>query len=371
MRIFYLTELLSPYRIEWMNLLSRDNEVTAYYISDREETREQEWLSYIKPQFATRRVTRGSVIRQLPSRDYMKRLKEESYDVYVIDGYSSPIKLKTIRFMLKRKKWVYINIDGIDVWRPKSASDIVKNRIKRYVFRSGASFLCGSRIAAQTVIEGGADAGKVHVHPFTSLHDGDILTCEQKRELQKAAKQKLGQEDKRIALAVGRFIPLKQYDRLIEAWKGMPGDCFLYIIGGGEERSDYERLIQEQQVQNIALLDFMLPEKLADYFRAADVFVHPSRTETWGLVINEAMANACPVISTDHCVAAVELIADGAEGYVIPASGLDGLHEKMRLILTDDKLRGAMSAAAIARIRSYTYENLAETHLEIFSETAG
>ena len=371
MKIFYLTELLSPYRIEWMNLLARDNEVTAYYISDSEQTRKQEWLSYIKPQFQTCRVTRGSVIRQLPSRAFYGQLRKEPYDVYIIDGYSSPIKLKTIRFLLKRKKRVYINIDGIDVWRQKSASDIVKNQIKRYVFRSGAYFLCGSKIAAQTVVDGGAEKSKVFVHPFTSLHDGDILTAEQKREQQKTAKEQLGLQGKKLALAVGRFIPLKQYDRLIRSWKDMPDDCLLYLIGGGEERDSYEALIKESDVRNIALMDFMLPEKLADYFRAADVFVHPSSTETWGLVINEAMANGCPVISTDHCVAAVELITDGKEGYVIPAAGLTGLHEKMRLILTDDKLRGAMSEAAIARIRSYTYENLAATHLKIFSETAG
>ena len=370
MNIFYLTELLSPYRIEWMNMLSADNRICAYYVLEEEKTRDQQWLDYKEKQFTVKKVPTSRFTGRLPSKAFLDEILSENFDIYLIDGYSSPIKLKTLRTLLKRGKKVYINIDGIDVWRPRSRSDIIKDRLKHRVFRSGAYFLCGSQLAADTVVAGGADREKVFVHPFTSLHREDIITAAQKAALQKKNKKQLGMECRKLALAVGRFIPLKQYDVLIRAWKDMPGDCFLTIIGGGQEKENYEKLIQALGVGNIALLDFMLPEKLNDYFCAADVFVHTSRTETWGLVFNEAMAKGCPVIATDRCVGAVELITDGEEGYLTAVGDVTTLHERMLRVLTDDGLRAAMSAKAIDRIAPYTYENLAGTHRRIFRETA-
>ena len=167
-------------------------------------------------------------------------------------------------------------------------------------------------------------------------------------------------------MAAGRFIQLKKYDVLIKAWKDMPDNCVLYIIGGGEEKESYERLIKESGVKNIVLMDFMLPEKLSEYFCAADMFVHPSSTETWGLVINEAMAKGCPVISTDRCVAATELIKDGKNGFLTKVGDVGQLRKKMCEVLFDDLLREKMMNNAVKTIEPFTYENLADTHLRIF-----
>lgn len=368
MKIFYLTGLLSPYRIEWMNALSKDNNIAAYYISSDEKTREKDWLNSQKPCFPTKRVTRSKLLRELPAKSFLSEVLSGGFDIYIIDGYSSLIKLKTISKLLKEQKKVCINIDGIDVWREKAKADIIKDAVKRRVFRSGAYFLCGSKIAQKTVIEGGAGEDRAFVHPFTSLHKEDIILPNQKSALQKEYKEKLNLTGKKVALAVGRFIPLKKYDVLMKAWKDMPDDCVLYIIGGGEEKENYERLIKESGVKNIVLMDFVLPKKLSWYFCAADLFVHPSSTETWGLVINEAMAKGCPVISTDRCVAATELIKDGENGFLTKVGDIEQLRQKMREVLFDDMLRGKMMTNAVKTIEPFTYENLADTHRRIFRD---
>ena len=368
MKIFYLTELLSPYRVEWMNMLCDGNEVLACYMTAGEKTRDDRWLADKKPRFKTKQVKMSSALRGMPSREFLSEVRSSDFDIYLIDGYSSPTKLKVIRALLRRNKRVFINIDGIDVWRQKSRSDVIKDHIKKRVYRSGACFLCGSRIAADSVKKGGADEKRVFVHPFTSMHTEDIISYEQKAELQRACKHKLGRENQKLALAVGRFIPLKRYDCLIRAWKDMPADRFLYIIGGGTERKNYEALIKELGVKNIELIDFMLPKQLEDYFRAADLFVHTSETETWGLVFNEAMASACPVIATNRCVGAVELVTDGEEGYLVDVGDEKALREAMEKILGDDELRQKMMKNAAERIQGYTYENLAAQHLKIFRD---
>ena len=353
-----------------MNMLGEHNSVSAYYLKSEEQTRDSRWLNDVKPRFETKRVKRSSLSGSLPSRQFISEVLSADYDVHIIDGYSSPIKLKLIRKLLKKGKKVYINIDGIDIWRPKSKSDIIKDRIKKRVYRSGAHFLCGSQIAADSIISGGADKERVFTHPFTSLHNSDLISFSQKRAEQPALKEKLGLSGKKLVLAVGRFIPLKRYDCLIKAWQNMPQDAVLYIIGGGTEKENYQTLINQTGAQNITLLDFMPPKQLNDYFRAADLFVHTSETETWGLVFNEAMANGCPVIATDRCVGAVELVRDGKEGFLTAVGDEDALNRCINKILADDQLREQMTKNALERIKPYTYENQAAVHTAIFEKTS-
>ncbi len=371
MKIFFLTELLSPYRIEWMNMLSEENSVTAYYLSSAEQTRDDRWLADKKPHFETKPVKRSALSGRLASREFLSKVNSGGFDIYIIDGYSSPIKLKVIKALLRQNRKVFINIDGIDVWRKRRALDFIRDSVKKRTFRSGAYFLCGSEIAADAAIKYGAEKEKVFVHPFTSLHRSDIIRYTQKAGLQRESKLRLGRETQKVVLAVGRFIPLKRYDVLIKAWKNMPADCFLYIIGGGSERKSYEDLMARLGINNAELLDFMLPKQLEEYFCAADLFVHTSETETWGLVFNEAMAKACPVIGTNRCVGAVELIENGVEGYVTEVGDEKALHAAMTKILSDGELRQRMMKNASEKIRNFTYENLTARHLEIFSKALG
>ena len=55
----------------------------------------------------------------------------------------------------------------------------------------------------------------------------------------------------------------------------------------------------------------------------ADIFVHPTETDVWGLVINEAMAHGLPIITTDGCVAGLELVKNNDNGFIIPVNNID------------------------------------------------
>ena len=89
----------------------------------------------------------------------------------------------------------------------------------------------------------------------------------------------------------------------------------------------------------------------------------PTREDIWGLVINEAMAYGLPVITTDRCVAGLELVQDGVSGYLIPTEDPDALEQKIRLALTGDC--GAMGKAAYAAVKPYTIENMVKTHVSV------
>ena len=80
-------------------------------------------------------------------------------------------------------------------------------------------------------------------------------------------------------------------------------------------KKEYINYISEHQLTNVFFFDFMNKELLFKYYQISDLFVLPTREDIWGLVINEAMANGLPIITTDKCVAGKELINDN--GYII------------------------------------------------------
>ena len=365
MKICYITEYFTPYRVEWMNLLSKNNLVEAYYLNSSEKTREPEWLRFIDKDFFSISINEAS---NGSDSLFIKKIKQKKYDIYLVDGYSSTINIKCLFSLLRDDCNVFVNVDGIDLWRRKTIFDTLKGILKKAIFSSGASFLCGSTLAAEHIISKGAKKENVFVHNFTSLHETDIETIEEIKKEKEIYKQKLFPGKCKIALAVGRFIPLKHYDILIDSWVDMPKDYLLCLIGSGVERSKYEAIIEKNQLTNIQLIDHMPPDELKYYFLAADLFVHPSSTETWGLVINEAMSKGLPVITTNRCVAGVELIRNGIEGYVIPVDDTKLMVKYIKLILSDEVFRRELSQNCINRIKGYTLEALADRHLSIFND---
>ena len=74
---------------------------------------------------------------------------------------------------------------------------------------------------------------------------------------------------------------------------------------------------------------------MPDVYKCCDVFVLPSKGpgETWGLAINEAMASSKPVLVSNKCGAAMDLVQDGINGYVFESGQMNSLIEKMKIFI--------------------------------------
>lgn len=166
--------------------------------------------------------------------------------------------------------------------------------------------------------------------------------------------------EEKIVLSVGQFIPRKGFDVLLKAAAGLPADTGVYIVGG-EPTEAYRTLAKG--LDHVHFCGFRKKEALAEYYRAADLFVLPTREDIWGLVINEAMSCGLPVITTDNCVAGLELIREGVNGAIVPVDDVAALEEKMKEILAGDM--EVMGRAALATAGEYTIEAMAKAHLDI------
>jgi glycosyltransferase involved in cell wall biosynthesis len=84
--------------------------------------------------------------------------------------------------------------------------------------------------------------------------------------------------------------------------------------------------------------------ELPDWYAAADALVLPSDSrETWGLVVNEAMAAGLPVVVSDAAGCSVDLVRHGANGFTYPCGDVDALADRLQRIASlDDEQRRAL-----------------------------
>ena len=109
-------------------------------------------------------------------------------------------------------------------------------------------------------------------------------------------------------------------------------------------------------------MGFKRKTELAYYYAMADVFVLPTREDIWGLVVNEAMAFGLPIITTDKCIAGLELV-DDKNGVIIPVNNVYALSNAINYILNNDTEK--MGRVSIDRIKQYTIEKMAKIHSKI------
>lgn len=119
---------------------------------------------------------------------------------------------------------------------------------------------------------------------------------------------------------VGRFIPCKNLENLVEAFKKFP-DCTLTMVGYGE----LEAKLRAAAPKNVKFVGAVENARLPDYYRQNDVFILPSFSETWGVVVEEALNNGLPVIISENVGCNGEAVIDGDTGVVFPVSEPDGI----------------------------------------------
>jgi glycosyltransferase involved in cell wall biosynthesis len=161
-----------------------------------------------------------------------------------------------------------------------------------------------------------------------------------------------------LALFVGRLEKEKGVHVLLDAWRRAElGDqAVLALAGDGPLLGEVANAPEDIQA-----LGFVPRDHLPALYAAADVLVLPSiRTETflepWGLVVNEAMHQGTPVITSDAVGAARGgLVQDGRTGLVVPQGDASALAARLRTIAQNPQLRGALGAAARQEVARFTY----------------
>jgi glycosyltransferase involved in cell wall biosynthesis len=164
-------------------------------------------------------------------------------------------------------------------------------------------------------------------------------------------------------LTSARFIKCKNLDGLIRAYAQYrwcldnAGDGHppwrLVILGDGPERSALEHLVNSEGIQGVSFPGFLQIDQLPIYYGLASVFIHPSHKDTWGLVVNEAMAAGLPILVSKRCGCTQDLVCEGENGFTFAPEDVASLASLMVKVSSGQADLGAMSKASSNRIKEW------------------
>jgi glycosyltransferase involved in cell wall biosynthesis len=170
-----------------------------------------------------------------------------------------------------------------------------------------------------------------------------------------------------LAVAVGRLIEQKDHEPLLRAFalvhRNQP-HARLAILGSGPLETRTRSLAAELGLAEVLTMPGRTDVR--DWLERADVFVHSSRWEGFGIVLLEAMLAGLPVVST-RVSAVPEIVVDGETGALVGPGDVQGLAASLTSLLADPALAQRLGAAGRARaLTEFSVGRMVERTLEVY-----
>jgi glycosyltransferase involved in cell wall biosynthesis len=161
----------------------------------------------------------------------------------------------------------------------------------------------------------------------------------------------------RYFLFAGRLVREKGIFDLLDAYAKLEDDVRgrigLVFVGDGEGRQQLAERARALSPGRIKFAGFAHREQLAAYYGLADAVILPTHTDTWGLVVNEAMACGLPVIVSRVAGCVADLVEEGWNGFLVEPGDPTSLASAMRKLDNHD-VRDGMRANSLRRIAAYS-----------------
>lgn len=361
-RVLFFTNIPSPYRVDFFNELGKECDLTVLYERSDADDRAKGWMNLDSNHHFKSVFLKGKKIGADSAfcPEVIRYWKSKKYDVKIVGDFATPTGMLSCVYMRVHGIPYGIECDG--GFLRECESKIVK-AVKHALLSRAKYVFSPGKMTDQYVQSYGVSPDRIYRYPFTSLTQEDIECAQKDRNQKNEIKEILGIKEEKVVLCVGQMIYRKGFDILLESAKEIGQDVGIYIVGGVPQE-EYVTYVREKQLKHVHFVDFQQKKELAKYYLAADIFAFPTREDIWGLVVGEAMSFGLPVVTTEKCVAGMELLRQGG-GIIIPVEDSNSLSEAIRTILSDEKLQRKYSDDCIRIIRDYTIEKMAETHLDI------
>ncbi len=181
--------------------------------------------------------------------------------------------------------------------------------------------------------------------------------------IEKIPKQTASLSEKRL-VSVGRLSPEKGYMDLLKIYSLLTvkhPDWHLDIIGDGSEKENLENFISEHNLDDkVTLHGFQNKDYIDKILHKSSVYIMTSYTESFGIVLLEAMSHGLPCIAFDSAEGARELINSGMNGYLIKNRSYPAMIKKIEDLMKSYETRKRIGMAGRKSIRKYTSEVVSE-----------
>jgi glycosyltransferase involved in cell wall biosynthesis len=361
-RLVILTEIISPYRIPLFNQLARCNgiELRVIFLAETDPELRQ-WKVYkdeIQFSYEVLPAWRAhfSGHNVLLNRGMGRALAAASPDAIVCGGYNylaswqalSWARNRDIPFLL----WSESHTDGSQRLRP------VVEFLKAEFIRKCTGFIVPGRAACEYLRQHGIKDEMIFTAPNAVDNDFFSARAAEARKNAATLRKKLNLPERyflfagRLVREKGVFELLSAYAKLDEPVRRQVG---LVFVGDGASRSDLEEQAATSMSSGvIRFAGFAHREQLADYYGLAEMLILPTYSDTWGLVVNEAMACGLPVILSPAAGCAVDLVREGWNGLLTPPRDASSLATAMDTLARQSDLCATMAANSAQLISMYS-----------------
>lgn len=168
-------------------------------------------------------------------------------------------------------------------------------------------------------------------------------------------------------IAAGRYVPIKRFDHLIEAWAIVSQkhiDWTLQLYGAGN-REQYQSLMEKYQLRN-CFINPPAPD-IEQKYCDSSIFVLSSKNEGFGMVIIEAMACGVPPVSYDCPCGPKDIITDQEDGLLVESGNISMLAEKIIYLIENEEIRKEMGQSARIKSQQFLIDNIGKKWDELFN----
>lgn len=235
----------------------------------------------------------------------------------------------------------------------------------RWYFRRFAAFLAIGRANRRLYAAAGVRAAQIFDVPYVVDNERFAQAAAELRPRRTELRKAWNVDGATFcALFAGKLQPKKRPGDLLEALeiaRKAHGDLRLLVVGSGELEADLRSRARDRRLP-VTFAGFLNQSEIPAAYVAADALVLPSDAgETWGLVVNEAMASGLPAVVSDAVGCREDLVTDGETGFSFPLGNAPALAACLTTLARDPIRAAAMGEAAHRRVdESYSMEKAVE-----------
>lgn len=378
-RLVILTEIISPYRIPLFNDLATHPEIDLHVIFLAEtDTTLRAWQVYkdeIRFSYEVLPSWRRRFGRHnwLLNRGVVGALVRSAPDVILCGGYNYVASWQSLRWA-KRKRVPFV------LWSESNARDLRRGRVAVELLKDAFLRRCSGFVvpgqAAQEYLcaDKKVKAEMVFIAPNAVDNDLFAAAAAAARNNADAHRRDLNLPQ-RYFLFAGRLVREKGVFELLSAYAKLEapvrGQVGLVFAGDGAVRQQLEQQAASISPGVIRFAGFAQREQLAIYYALADALVLPTYADTWGLVVNEAMACGLPIVLSQAAGCAAELVRENWNGLLVATRDIPSLSQAMQMLAQQPELCATMGANSANLISHFAPKDWSEGIVRMVEAQAG
>ena len=287
---------------------------------------------------------RGMMFKRNAKKELEKLVKKE--DIDIIHGhYLFPAGAAAVEVGNKYNIKTYVTAHGSDMFELYKNQSFMRPIIKKTLKNADGIFAVSNALKHEliaTEVVGIADKTKI------SWNSVDINKFSSKPN--DSFKREHNLTDKPIVLFVGNLIKRKNVESLLEAKKLSNADYYLVIVGDGPLFKDLNKKVRDENIEDVIFTGSR--SDVENIIPSCDVLVLPSFSESFGLVLIEALACGKPVIGSN--VGGISEIINRDVGLLVNPNDAKSISNAIDKVIKDDNLRTILSMNARNRAMDFS-----------------